>query len=248
MYSLSDEEIARLEVPFNFAILNNTVPSAFWVLSHMYSTPEILTDLRTEISRSIENRHNNNDAKKAYSINIASLKRDCPLLLAIFHEILRAYSVRPNIRQVVEDTVLDNQYFLEKGAIVQMSTKSVHTDPANWGADAKQIDLRRFLRSEQQRKPHAAAFGSFGVAPNVCPGRHFATTEILAMTAWMVMQWDIEPVGKVWKIPDQNTKGFSGVTGPVRDIEVVMKERTEWQGDWEFVLGEPNLNFALASG
>ncbi|MCJ1251260.1 hypothetical protein MMC30_008491 [Trapelia coarctata] len=187
--------IAHLEVPFNFAILNNTIPSAFWMISHVFSRPALLASLREELLHTIEVKETGSNT--LFTVNVASLK----------------LNFRPNIRQVVEDTVLNDQYFLEKGAIIQMSTQSVHQNPAHWGSDAKDLNLHRFLHDEQRRPRAAAEFGTYGIAPHVRPGRHFATTEILALTAQLVMRYDVEPVGAVWEIPKQNTKGFSGVTG-----------------------------------
>ena len=249
-YGLSLEEIARLEVPFNFAVLNNTVAAAFWMLSQIYSRPETLTSLRSELSNVIT--ASGSSSRRSFSVSMADLKTKCPVLLAAFHEVLRVYSVRPNIRQVTEDTLLDDKYFLEKGSIVQMSTKAIHEDPSYWGLDAKSIDLKRFLDRPNggNLTKNTAAFGTFGVAPHICPGRHFAATEILSITVQVVMRYDMVPAqgSKTWSIPKQNLKGFNGVTGPIGEMPVEFTERKEWSGDWKYSLGEEGLKFPLASG
>jgi cytochrome P450 len=134
---------------------------------------------------------------------------------------------------------------------VQLSTKTIHEDPQTWGSDAKTLNLRRFLDSPDggNLTKSTTAFGTFGVAPHVCPGRHFATTEIMAITAQVILRYDMQPVGtQGWHIPKQNLKGFNGVTGPARDMKVEFVPRKDWQGDWSYALGDGGLKFALASG
>ena len=244
-YAFSDTQIARLEVPFIIAILNNTVSSAFWILYHIFSKPELLADLREELLHTIE--VSKSQGVDTYLIKIARLKLDCPLLLSVYHETLRTHTLRPNTRKVLENTIINDQYFLEKGATVQMSTKFVHSDPKNWSPDAGKTDFRRFVR-DQHPKPQANAFGSFGAAPHLRPGRHFATTQILAMAALLVMRYDIAPVSGKWESLKQNQKGFAAVPPPLGDIDILVQERHGWQGQWQFEMGQSNLKFSLVSG
>ena len=250
-YGLDEEEIARLEVPFNFAILNNTVATVFWMLSHVYSQPDILEELRSELQKVLLSKTDSGDNHE-FIISVADLKVNCPLLLSAFHETLRIYSLRPNVRHVIEDTMLDNRYFLEKDSMVQLPTRAIHQDVSLWGPQAKILNLKRFLDSPNggNLSKSTAAFGSFGVAPHICPGRHFAATLIIAFLAQMVLRYDIIPQAKSgWRIPRQNLKAMNAVPGPQEGMEVKMVEREGWKGgNWDYLLGEEALKFTLASG
>ena len=109
------------------------------------------------------------------------------------------------------------------------------------------MDFRRFVR-DQHPKPQAAALGSFGAAPHLCPGRHFATTQMLAMAALLVMRYDISPASGSWEILKQNQKGFAAVPPPLGDTDILVEERRGWQGQWQFEMGRSNLQFSLVSG
>ena len=249
-YGLNEEEIARLEVPFNFAILNNTVATVFWMLCHVYSQPDVLAELRREVQKALIPKAGSGDTKELL-ISVADLKTKCPGLLSAFHETLRVYSLRPNVRHVIEDTMLDNRYFLEKDSMVQLPTRSIHQDVSLWGTGAKTLNLKRFLDSPDggNLSKSTAAFGSFGVAPHICPGRHFAATLIIAFMAQMILRFDIIPQARSgWRIPIQNLKAMNSVPGPRKGMEVKIVEREGCKGNWEYVLGEEGLKFALASG
>ncbi|MCJ1248352.1 hypothetical protein MMC30_005569 [Trapelia coarctata] len=244
-YGLSEKDIALLEVPFLLAVVANTVPTTFWALSHTYSRPDLLDELREELAGAVT--RDVNDGKATYTVEITKLKQNCPLLLSVYHEILRTHSVLPSTREVLKDTLLNDQYLVKQGANIQMSTRLVHYDPETWGPDAHVMDLRRFLRKDQQ-KLNSLKFRTFGGAPHICPGRHFATTEIVCTIAFMVMRYELVPVTGSWNIPKQDQSVFAGVPPPVDDIAVFIKERPGWQGEWSFRMGDPNLRFALASG
>jgi len=241
----TERDTALLEVPFLLAVVANTVPTTFWALCHTFSRPDVLDELREELAGAVI--RGVNDSKATYTVEITSLKQNCPLLLSVYHEILRTHSVLPSTREVLEDTMLNDQYLVKKGANIQMATRPVHYDHEIWGADAQEMDLRRFLRKDQQ-KMNSFKFRTFGGAPHICPGRQFATTEIICTIALMVMRYEMVPAAGSWKIPKQDQSVFAGVPPPVNDVAVTIKERPEWQGEWAFRVGNANLRFALASG
>ena len=244
-YGLTVEEISKLEVTFLIALLNNTVATAFWTTYHIFSSPELLSELRSELLNATTS--NNHTSTKIFTTDIAQIKKNCPLLLSAYQEVLRFYTIRPITRKIVSDVVINDRYFLEKGATIQMSTRSLHENIAIWGPNAHQADFHRFMRKDR-KKPPALAFGSFGSVPSICPGRQLATMQILAMVALMVMRYNVEPAAGKWEGMEQDQKSFATVTKPIGDVEVVIKERDGWQGEWGFDLGEPGIKFALASG
>ncbi|KAI0157816.1 putative cytochrome P450 [Xylariaceae sp. FL1272] len=182
------EDIARYEVGGSIAVLVNTAPAAFWTLLLINSYPGLLDDL-----------------------DITTLKERCPLLLSSCQEVLRYRSMGTSVRQVMEDTDLD-QWLLV-----------IHQDGYIWGDDVDGFNPRRFL----QRQRHAC-FRPFGGGKTLCPGRHFATNEILAVVATFVSRFDMKPARGSWTLPTaMNTNIAAVVMQPDHDIEVDITVRRE---------------------
>ena len=253
--------MARLEVAFLIGVLANTVPTTFWSLCHIYSNPTLLAALRTEIAGTMTTA--NKDGRTVHALNMALIKQKCPLLLSTYHEILRSYCALPSSRIVLDDCTVD-QYVLKKGTIVQIPAISLHRDPNNWGPDVAKMNFQRFLSRDNGAKDNSVAdgemkdpraFRAFGAAPNICPGRHFATTEILGAVASIIMRYELVPVAHSaggeagWQIPSDNLSVFAAVSPPLVDVEVRFRQREGVEaGEWRFDMGSEKVKFALASG
>ena len=126
---------------------------------------------------------------------------------------------------MLEDTVISDQYILCKGATVLIPSGILHADPTVWGPDAAEFRPRRFLN--KQHKNQGVAFRAFGGGTLLCPGRHFAFTEVLTFVATMVLGFDITPEnGGVWAVPDRDTYNPSlGVLKPVSNTRVSITRR-----------------------
>lgn len=58
------------------------------------------------------------------------------------------------------------------------------------------------------------------------PGRHFATNEILAVTAMFVLRYDMAPVARSWSMPSTTNSNMAGaMMEPDSDIEVAVSQR-----------------------
>ena len=97
-----------------------------------------------------------------------------------------------------------------------------------------------------RQAPHT--FRSFGDPPNLCPGRHFGSTEVMAILATMLMRYDIAPESGGWKMPENELVVFAAIMPPKRDIKVKVTPRQGWQGDWIFRLGDPSARPPLLCG
>jgi len=140
-----------------------------------------------------------------------------------------------------------------------MPSAVVHADTDVWGPSAKDFDPRRFMKpqhkkGDEQPKRHPAAFRAFGGGTTLCPGRHFATTEVVAVVAMLVLRYEITPLEGAseakWVLPkqDNNNVGTS-VLPPVSDIKVRITKRKGWEdGQWAFTRSEEAAKFALSSG
>jgi cytochrome P450 len=195
------EMIARLELSFLFAGIANTAVTSFWMLLHIISRPALLQEVRVELEQSFMPFE---PGTKIGHISISKIKKYCPLLMSIYRETLRVGSENSSSRVVTTDTILSNTHFLAKDAIVQISGGIMHEDQAIWGPDASQFDPRRFLEGntsdntdgngfEKASQVRPAAFRSFGGGTTLCPGRHFATNEIVGFVALLLVTFDIQP-------------------------------------------------------
>lgn len=246
------EDIAKFEVGGAMAILVNTTPAAFWTLFFIYSTPGLLEDVRREIDPTVISTNNGDGLTR--SVDIKNLKQNCPLLISAFQETLRYCAIGTSVRQVMEDTVLDGQWLLKKDSMVQMPTRIIHKDSSLWGTDVDAFNPRRFLKDSEPQKsdsgakkrPNAAAFRTFGGGTTLCPGRHFATNEILAVTAMFVLRYDMAPVAGSWSMPSTNNSNMAGaVMEPDSDIEVAVSQREGFE-EGRFACGLKDSDVILA--
>ncbi|PVH95591.1 putative cytochrome P450 [Periconia macrospinosa] len=243
------DDIARYEVGGSIAVLVNTTPSAFWTLLLLHSHPGLVDELRKEIDACIQtSASSTEDGNKTKTIDITTLKERCPLLLSAYQETLRYTTMGTSVREVMEDTYLEG-YLLKKGTMLQMPSRIIHQDEDLWGADVTQFNPRRFLPEEKKNRPSEACFRAFGGGKTLCPGRHFATNEVLAVVAVFIARFEMVPVGGVWKQPSTiNTNVAAVVMQPDEDVEVEVTTRKGFEDvEWVVKLRESEKMFAMVT-
>ncbi|KAI0023466.1 cytochrome P450 [Xylariomycetidae sp. FL0641] len=240
------EDIARYEVGGSIAVLVNTTPAAFWTLLLIHSHPGLLADIRKEVDACTVT--STKDGATVKSLDITTLKENCPLLLSTYQEVLRYCSMGTSVREVMEDTDLDG-WLLKKGAMLQMPSRVVHQDGSLWGSDVAEFNPRRFLPEEKANRPRDYCFRAFGGGKTLCPGRHFATNEILAMVAVFIARLDMKPTAGEWRLPTTaNTNVAAVVMEPDDDIEVEIKTRPGFEDvKWAVTLNKSEKIFALVT-
>ena len=249
---ISVTDIARFEVGGSVAILVNTAPAVFWMLLLAYSHPGLIDNLRKEIGQMMTEQTRN--GARTRSLDITSLKTSCALLTSTFQEVLRFRSIGTSVRQVMRDTVLDDNWLLKKDCMIQMPSRVIHKDQTIWGSDVDEFNPRRFMKDQPQttpggKRPNATAFRAFGGGTTLCPGRHFATNEILAVVTMWIMRYDMTPVAGKWSLPDtQNTNVTAVVMEPDTDVEVEISPRKGFEdGQWAFDLKDSGMVFAVVA-
>jgi len=218
-------DIARFEIGGAFAILANTGPTAFWVIYHIYSDPVVLEDCRRELSKIVQEKNG------VCVLDLSDVKASCPILLSTIQEVLRFHGVGVSTRMVLEDHMLNNEYLLKKGSILMIPGKVQHTVSSVWGGNVGEFYHKRFVRSESGKRPNPVAFRGFGGGTVLCPGRHFATTEIISFAALLVMRYDIRPARGQWPQPKtDNAAMWATVPAPDEDLTVEISPRNnrEW--------------------
>lgn len=242
------EDIARLETAAGIGILSNTVPSTFWTLFEIYSRPELLTALREEVEKKALRIDESN---ATHTIDLADIKDQCPLLLSTFQEVLRLRSNGAPTRLVYRDIMLNDQYLLKAGGVLQMPSERINRESSTWGASSSEFDPSRFIaNSEVKQSSRATGFMSFGASPNICPGRHFASGEIVATVAMLLLRYDISPRNGRWIRPKLNPKAIAAsVTPPIEEFPVTIRAREAFRGlEWVFTVTEGKGKYPLVTG
>lgn len=251
---VSATDIAHFEIGVSVAILVNTAPAVFWMLLLAYSHPGLLEDLRNEIGLMMTEQTRNGETVR--SLDITSLKTSCPLLTSTFQEVLRFRSMGTSVRQVMQDTVLDNNWLLKKDCMIEIPSRVIHTDKSIWGSDVDEFNPRRFMKDEPQktqdgRRPNATAFRAFGGGTTLCPGRHFATNQILAVATMCIMRYDMRPTTGEWSLPDTQNNSVLATTvvmEPDTDVQVEISRRKGFEdGQWAFDLKDLNMVSAVVA-
>jgi cytochrome P450 len=247
LFGLSPDDIGRGELGNAFAVLGNTTPCALWVLYHIFSAPQVLSDVRKELAALVVHLD-----PETVEIDLARIKDACPILQSTFQETLRHRAVNPGPRVLLEDVLLtpnnsQSPILLKKGSMLMIPAPVQHTDPSAWGDDATQFNHLRFTsnaspsaeREPRKSKINRTAFRAFGGGHVLCPGRHFASTEIMALASLLALQFDVVPVSNAgkWVEPTfENSPAQAGFPVIDEDIEVELRPRDEYGGKrWRVV-------------
>ncbi|KAM7197411.1 putative cytochrome p450 protein [Rhypophila sp. PSN 637] len=233
-------EVSRSELSFLFAGIVNTATISFWVVLRIFAERGLLNVVRGELegvltTTQLEEEEQGGKKKRRVLLSLDKVKngQSCPTLMAVFKESLRVGSDNYSTRLVKTDTVLAGKYFLKKGSIIQIAGGVLHADTKTWGDDAATFNPGRFLPNKDEKKNgngvHPAAFRAFGGGKTLCPGRHFATNEILAFVAILVLRFDLEPCAAE-RDPGTGT-GAGGIRVPEKDDGVLPVHILEPRGD-----------------
>ena len=245
-HGLSIPGIARFEIGSITGVLVNSTPTLFWLLTRIYRDPGLLAEIRAELFAGPMKRTTALDGSVKCMLDVSRLKEMIPLLLSVYQETLRFHTHNSSSRKVMQDTVLAKRYHLKAGSVIQIPGATIHALPSIWGNDALQFNPRRFVRSSShvdRMKVQPGAFRSFGGGVSLCPGRHFAATEICAAAAMVVARFDMVPVnanGDVvdWQIPGMEIGRItSSIPLPKGDVRVrvsARKETSDWTWDFGF--------------
>ncbi|KAK4186021.1 cytochrome P450 protein [Podospora australis] len=216
------------------------------MLFYSHDNGKLADDLRKEID-AVTLTTKAADGTVTKTLDVTSLKENCPLLLSAYQEVLRDRSMGTSVREVMEDTYLD-QYLLKKGAMLQMPSRIIHQDPDLWGDDVAEFNPRRFMPGGATKQPKPSCFRGFGGGKTLCPGRHFATNEILAVVATFLVRFDMKPAGgKKWEFPTTlNTAMAATIMEPDTDVEVEVDVRKGFEGvKWVVRLDDSDKTFAI---
>lgn len=237
---LAVNDIARTEIGGSFALLSNTIPATFWMLWQVLSDPVVFNDCRQELIKGVQ------EGQDLCTIDVDYIKTSCPIFLSTFKEVFRFHGINNSVRMVLEDHMLDGQYLLKKGSTVMMPGPVQHSIPSVWGADVSTFNHKRFVRTPGSKRPNPVAFRGFGGGTTLCPGRHFATCEILAFAALAILQFDIQPEGGEWvRPPTEKTSMAGAIPTPDHDIRITVRPRGSQR--WEASLSDSSKAIEISA-
>ncbi|GME23799.1 Cytochrome p450 [Neofusicoccum parvum] len=241
-------DTARLEAGMALGLLSNTVPAAFWTVFEICSRPPLLAAIRAELcARALHV----DAATGARTVDLADIRDGCELLVSTFQETLRVRSKAMPMRMAYQDVLLNDRYLLKEGGIVQMPSPVFHRNESIWGDEADAFEPRRFMKGGNVKETRRmAGFLAFGISPSLCPGRHFATGEVLSLVAMLLLRYDIIPQRGNWEVPKVDAKSAAAsFYTPAEEFRVNFKARSEYEGaSWAYRVTAGKGRFGLIIG
>jgi cytochrome P450 len=207
---------------FFSAFVLNTVPTSFWVIGHIVENQDLRTRIQGEVAEVVQSTNEPDVDHPKLTVNPAAIREKCPLLVSTFNEVLRYVGSSISTSVVRDDVYIDDdRYLLTKGAWVQVSATAVHADPEIWGSDAARFNPERFLKPF---KVHPSANRTFGGGSTLCPGRHLAADEILALTAMALHTFDVRFEADT-QLPRRDEANLLPIMKPTADVRLELARR-----------------------
>lgn len=216
----------------------NATPTSFWLLhfiSHnSHTVPTLLAEIAPAFSSAGE------------LVSLPHLLHHTPLLTSMFHETLRVTSGVVSMRKVVEDTVIGG-WKLKRGAMVMLPGRPAHFDEDVWGPTASTFVPDRFVHSpeyaakiacgsaldregggpKRTKAPGIKAVKPFGGGNTLCPGRFFASNEVLAYVATVLWWFDLVPIDGATVAEIDTATPTVGTYLPRGEVRVRLRLREE---------------------
>lgn len=235
--NLRIEDIARLEI-FNISVATvNTAPTAIWMLLNMLANDELLSALRKELESMMKITPAADGKGRQICFDFSDINKAYPLLNATYQEALRLGSIPTCNRAVLEDTMLTDpetgeQVALKKGHRVVIPTFLLHFRDSLWNGNAEEFDPYRFLNTGmvdmKEKRSQNNAYIPYGGGVHLCPGRHLAHAEILAVAGLMAAALDFE-LHDGGKITVPADAAASGSKKPAVPIIMRIRKRVGWE-------------------
>jgi len=195
-------DIAKSQLTLIFAAIHTTSVAATNILYTLAVTPEYITPLRQEIQEVIAQ----NDGEVTVKTLQQMVKLDSYMkeVVRIWGSDLTSFS-----RRVLKGITLSNGQYIPPGAILQVASNAVYSDPTFY-PDSTTFDGFRHakLRSGGTATDHAKnqfvttneTNLGWGYGAHACPGRFFATNEMKMILVKMISHYEI-------KMPDASKLG-----------------------------------------
>ena len=116
--------------------MSNTVPTAFWIIFHVFSDSLVLEEVRRQVKAVATTQESSEAGMTVHTISLQKLK-DALILFSTAQEVLRHQATGAGPRMVMEDMFIGHdQYILKKDSVIMIANKSLHLDKEVWGKTA----------------------------------------------------------------------------------------------------------------
>ncbi|KAK6344257.1 hypothetical protein TWF696_007899 [Orbilia brochopaga] len=214
---------ASIHLSLLWGLEANALPTASWLMGFALTTPGVLERMREEL-KTCKEAPTPGSSLPAFDVEKLS---KLPYLNAVWQETLRLGTSSMSPRMVLEDTEI-NGYMFKKGGMIQGLNPLAQIEEAYWGKDVNNFNPDRWLpypdedaaAAARRIREHQAKLRPFGGGLSICPGRHFASQEILATVAVMTVGLEWETV-EGSRLPEVNRAYFgAGGLPPKGDIRL----------------------------
>jgi len=180
---LSAQNVRRQVITFLVAGHETTSGALSFALHYLSRHPEAAARARAEVDAVW------GDATVPGYDQVAKLR----YVRRVLDESLRLWPTAPAFaREAREDTLLDGDHPMKRGAWALVLTMMLHRDPDVWGTDTEGFDPDRFdPKAVRSRAPHT--FKPFGTGARACIGRQFALHEATLVLALLLRRYDLRP-------------------------------------------------------
>lgn len=211
----SDDTFADLQLLLVGGTSPNPALSASWFLMHLLcGDQQWFSDTRDELRAWIyrEDGH----------INLRQAREHCPRLMATWCESLRHHSGFSIGRYASQDTVLANQWNLDRDSFLMVSLQASHVGEDTWGSRDAEFVPQRFLNSDGSfdltRERRLRTFGMLGT---ICPGKTLAVHMAMGLAVRLLHSLDFDLAGsEPRQLPLQCNNSLLGVPSPMSDLMV----------------------------
>lgn len=208
----------------------------------IFSSPSLLENLRNILySLSTETENPGEYRTSIRQLNIKHVMEGVPLVMSLLQEVLRVKSVNLTGRMVLSDTLLKDRYLLKKDSFLLIPAAELHWSPSIWGATVNEFDPQRFVNDGRPGLPKIAPSASqgFGGGSALCPGRYFASIEIISMVVLFVLRFNITPVCGDWHVAPGQPHIITAILHPSEGFEGNITEREGYKSQvWDFSFTE----------
>jgi cytochrome P450 len=211
-YGVSMEGIGQIELALLWAQNINTQLMLFWFLYYIYSTPNLLNELRQEISTCGAISLSEEEAPRITAIDINSLWRNCVLLRSSFLETFRLTEESIMFRHTTQDVRMEDgshQHF-PAGSWISITNFLTKHDPLVFSDPLEFIPDRfvvKDITANGQKTVSYKSLRPWGMGGGMCKGRTFAEKQVVLTAACIIMLWDLEAVDGLWKHPGYKAGG-----------------------------------------
>ncbi|XP_048386025.2 cytochrome P450 7B1 isoform X1 [Stegostoma tigrinum] len=225
---LQDHQRAAHHFAFLWAAVGNTVPAVFWALYYLVKNPEAHAAACDEIQHVFQAAGQRTGPDFKFSLNKEDLD-SMVILGSAIKESFRLCSASMNIRTAKEDFTLkfkeEQSIKLRKGDCVALYPQILHMDPEVY-ENPEVYKYNRFVENGMEKTTFYKGgrklryyLMPFGSGSSMCPGRHFAVSEIKIFLSIMLTTLDLEIIEGEKPVGLNNDRAGLGILLPDSDVQ-----------------------------